>query len=519
MNNSFRHSIVTAALLLASACMGAETVTDTAGVRLSWDWWPTHISSEPIPKEYAHGGLYAFCSLQGLASTGSYAPFLLHTNTRGMTAHTPYSGDLIAGLHKVAVTPCRWYDYEFHLTAAARCYNAVADPFSLRMPAGGAWKHGGVYLPEAYAHVRLFLFDLTAGIAPLSSSVVDEPLSMGGLLLTDNAPSMPRISIGIDRYTAFPGCYGYFELKGGLTHAWLTGDSYVKGAMLHYKYIGFRFGGTLPVNITYECHHAAQWGGYHPTYGDLGNNMKAYINTFFARAGGSMLNDQLNAQGNHLVSQQLMLTVRDPLSLRADWQVDVYWQNLSEDNLIFLGFGQNIADGLWGVRVLLHNQRWVEGITYEFLNTTDQSGPWHDRDGLCYAGSDSYYRNGVYSGGWNSYLHTIGNPYLTSPLYNTDGTLYSVNTRVRVHRAGVRGNIYGFHYRVLASYARNYGNNQYQVHPLTDNWAVLLDVNRRVEEAWDLIFGLRLAVDAGSQFGNRFGAQLTVSKEFNLTSW
>ena len=509
MQSKSRH-IVMAVLLLVCMCLWAEPGNDSR--RLSWEWWPTGIGTADTCE--LRGSLNATCTLQGLASTGSVAPFLLHSNTLGMTAHTSYSGDMIVGLHKGAVTPGRWYDYDIHLTAAARCYNAVADPFSLRMPAGGAWKHGGVYLPEAYAHVRLFLFDLTAGIAPLSSSIIDEPLSMGGLLLTTNAPSMPRISIGIDNYTAFPGCYGYFELKGGLTHAWLTGDSYVKGAMLHYKYIGFRFGGKLPVNLTYECHHAAQWGGYHPEYGDLGNDWKAYINAFFARAGGSMLNDQLNAQGNHIVSQQLMLTGKG-----RDWQVDVYWQNLSEDNLIFLGFGQNIADGLWGVRVRLNNQRWVEGVSYEFLNTTDQSGPWHDRDGLCYAGGDSYYRNGVYRGGWNSYLHTIGNPYLTSPLYNTDGTIHSLNTRVRVHRAGVRGDIYGFQYKVIASYARNFGNSQYQVRPLTDNWAVLLDVKRQVKEAWQLVFGLRLAVDAGSQFGNRFGAQLTISKDFSLTTW
>lgn len=507
MQNKFRHIIVSV-LMLWSISVAGQTADER---RLSWDWWPTNISAT------TGGGqdtLSYSVSANVVAASGGLAPFLLHTNTRGITAHTPYSGTLIATLGKEASSPQRWFDYDFRFTAMARCYNAVDDPFALRMPAGGAWKHGGFYLPEAYAHVRLYIFDMTAGIAPLSSSITDEPLSTGSLLLSDNAPSMPRISIGIDRYTAFPGCYGYFEVKGGLTHAWLTGDSYVRGTMLHYKFIGFRLGGRLPVNLTYECHHAAQWGGQHPTYGDLGNDLHAYINAFFARAGGTMANDQLNAQGNHLVSQQLMLTGKGD-----QWQVDVYWQNLSEDNLIFLGFGQNIADGLWGARVCLNNRRWVESIMYEFLNTTDQSGPWHDRDGLCYAGSDSYYRNGVYSGGWNNYLHTIGNPYLTSPLYNADGTPYSLNTRVRVHRVGVRGHIYGFRYSLIASYARNYGNSQYQVRPLSHNTALLLDVHRLVPQAWNLNFGLRLAADIGDQFGNTFGAQLTVTKEGVLTGW
>ena len=491
----------------------SEAADNAAPHPLSWDWWPTGISSSSTTEK--QDSLQVFGSAQGLASTGGFAPFLLHANTNGQTAHTPFSGDMLIGLHKQPTAPQRWFDYDFRLTALARCYNSQANPLALRMSIGGAWTNGGVYIPEAYAHVRLYIFDLTAGIAPISSSILeDESLSMGSLLLSSNAPSFPRISIGVNRYTAFPGCYGYLELKGGLTHAWLTGDSYVPGTMLHYKFIGFRLGGRLPVNLTYECHHAAQWGGQHPKYGDLGNDLHAYVNAFFARAGGSMPNDQLNAQGNHLVSQQLMLTGKG-----NKWRLDIYWQNISEDNLIFLGFGQNIADGLWGASLRLSNQSWVQGVMYEFLNTTDQSGPWHDRDGLCYAGSDSYYRNGVYTGGWNNYLHTIGNPYLTSPLYNADGTLYTLNSRVRVHRLGVRGNIYGFTYRLLASYARNYGNSQYQVHPLSRNMAVLLEVNRHVPEAWGLDFGIRLAADFGSQFGNTFGAQLTISKDLSICQW
>ena len=227
-----------------------------------------------------------------------------------------------------------------------------------------------------------------------------------------------------------------------------------------------------------------------------------------------MPNDQLNAQGNHVTAQQFTLTAKG-----TGWQVDAYWQNMSEDNLIFIGFGQNIADGLWGINLRLSNQPWVQSVVYELLNTTDQSGPWHDRDGLCYAGNDSYYRNAVYSSGWNSYMHTLGNPYLLSPLYNTDGTLYSLNTRVRVHHVGVRGDIYGYRYRLRASYARNYGNNNSQVPYSTQNTALCLDVQRTVQQAWGLTFGLSLAADFGTQFGNSFGAQLTVSKQGLITKW
>ena len=57
---------------------------------------------------------------------------------------------------------------------------------------------------------------------------------------------------------------------------------------------------------------------------------------------------------------------------------------------------------------------------------------WHDRDGLCYAGNDQYYQNSVFRNGWNTYYRSIGTPFITSPLYNADGTIYTLNSRVRV---------------------------------------------------------------------------------------
>lgn len=504
MRNSSTYIALLLCLLLVSGSSFAEEHA------LSWDWWPTyiHFNADEADTLTYHGCVNA------VASSGNYVPFWLHTNTFSITPHLPYSGSVLLGIDKKASSPSRWYDYDFHVAALARVHSNATNLMSTGFPAALTYPMGGVALPVAYAHVRLYIFDFTAGIAPLMPLMADSSLSMGGLLFSPHAPTFPRVSIGIDRYVPFPGCYGYFELKGGLTHAWLTDNVLVQRAMLHHKFIGFRFGGKLPVNLSYEFHHAAQWGGTHPTYGDLGNNLRAYVNIFFARAGGSMANDQLNAQGNHITSQQLMLTAKG-----TDWQIDAYWQNISEDNLIFIGFGQNIVDGLWGVNLRLNNQPWVQSVVYEFLNTTDQSGPWHDRDGLCFAGNDSYYRNRVYGQGWNSYLHTMGNPFLSSPYYNADGTLYTLNSRVRVHHIGVRGEIYGFQYRLRASYARNYGNSNSRVHPLTTNTALCLDLQRTIQQAWGLTIGLSLAADFGSQFGNTCGAQLTISKSGLLANW
>ena len=447
--------------------------------------------------------------VSGVASSGRYAPFWLQSNTNGDVSSSPFSGNLTAGVYKEAVHPERWWDYDCAIRLTGRLQSPIPGaPFAIQQSLGTG------YLNAAYAHVRLFIFDFTAGIKPMQYETQDSLLSMGSMVLSGNSQPIPRITIGIDRYISFPGCYGYFEIKGGLTHAWMVDNVYMHGSYLHHKWAAIRFGGRLPVNVSYEFHHAAQWGGVSPVYGDIGSDWASFLNVLMARSGGVMANDQLNAQGNHVGSQQLMLTGKG-----KGWSIDVYWQNIFEDNFAFIGDGQNISDGLWGVCLKQHRWPFIQGVTYEFLNTTDQSGPWHDRDGLCYAGNDGYYRNGVFRNGWNYWYRSMGTPFITSPLYNADGTIHTLNSRVRVHHIGVRGDIYGFRYLVKASYARNYGNDVTSRALISTNTALLLEVHKHVEQAWGLDFGLRLAGDIGTQWGNQFGAQITISKRGLITTW
>ena len=473
---------------------------------LSWTWWPTGIRDDVSA---GMDTLRYGWDVSALASSGRFAPFWLQSNRNGDVSSSPYSGNLSLAIYKQDVHPERWWDYDFAVQLTGRVQSRIPGstfPIQQRVITE--------YANLAYAHVRLYIFDLTAGIKPMIYETQDTALSMGSLVFSGNSQPLPRISIGIDRYVAFPGCYGYFEVKGGLTHAWLADNVYMRGSYIHHKFLALRVGGRLPVNISYELHHAAQWGGISPVYGDIGSDWSSFKNVFLARGGGVMRNDQLNAQGNHVGSQQLMLTGKG-----NGWEVSAYWQNFFEDNFAAIGDGQNLADGLWGISLKQNNWPFIQGVTYEFLNTTDQSGPWHDRDGLCYAGNDSYYRNSIFVNGWNYFYRSQGTPFITSPLYNEDGTISTLNSRVRVHHLGVRGDIYGFNYRILASYARNYGNDNSNKNVLSNNTALLLEVQKHVEQAWGLDFGLRLAGDFGTQWGNKFGAQLTVSKRGIITQW
>ena len=469
-----------------------------------WQWWPLGLTHDHMQGDTLHYN----AEMLGLASSGTYAPFWLQSNRNGNISASPYSGNVSVGICKPATLPHRWFDYDFAVQLTGRVQSNLPTtfiPYQKRVTA---------YFNQLYAHARLYMVDITAGIKPIVYESIDPLLSSGSMILSGNSQPIPRITIGIDHYIPFPGLFGYMEIKGGITHAWMVDNAYIQGCMLHHKFVGFRFGGTLPVNLSYEFHHAAEWGGISPVYGNVGSDFKSFLNVLLAKGGGTMPNDQNNAQGNHVGSQQLALTAKG-----EGWNITAYWQNFFDDNFAFIGLGQNLPDGIWGISLQQTKWPWIEGATYEYMNTTDQSGPWHDRDGLCYGANDSYYQNSVFQNGWNYFYRSMGTPFITSPLYNTNGTIYTLNSRARVHHVGIRGNIYGIKYRILCSYARNFGNDNTSKQLLSTNTAALLEITKHVEQAWGLDFGLSLAGDFGNQFGNQFGAMITIRKQDIITQW
>jgi len=455
----------------------------------AWDWWPLPMAQPDTCRD----SLLYVGTIRAISSAGMQAPSLLWHNSGGEISVMQHSATISAGIVKPATRPNRWFDYDCAIVLSGRF---GGDPATAQTDITG-------FFSQLYAHARIFIVDITAGIKPEYYGAGDSELSSGSLLFSNNAHPIPRISIGLERWTPVPGLFGYLELKGGLTHGWLADNSEtVKGTLLHHKYIGGRIGGSLPVNISYEFHHAAQWGGYSAKYGDLGNNWNAYKAALLVRSGGTMANDQLNAQGNHIGFQQLALDVKG-----EGWKVTAYWQIMQEDGPIsFIGCTMNKPDGLWGVSATQSRWPFIQGVTYEFLNTTDQSGPFHDRDGVVYGGADNYYTNSIYVQGWTYYNRIIGSPLLTL-----------ANNRVMAHHIGVRGDIYGYKYRILINHADNYGT--YRQPAYSTNTALLLQVNKHVPQAWGLDFGITLAGDFGTQYGNSFGAQLTISKQGLITQW
>ena len=429
-----------------------------------------------------------------VASSGEFAPFWLQHNRYGKISPSPSSGMISGAIEKKFDKLHKLFDYGFKANALVR-YDSN--------------KNLDICFQELYAKARFSVFNLSVGAREQIFGNQDSTLSSGGLLFSENSRPMPEISAGIERFTPVPLTFGMVEIKGGLRHALFTDNIYTKGILLHHKFGYLRMGGMLPVHLEYGIEHAAQWGGTDPVHGPNPSGFKNFTRIFRAESGGkdATLSDQINILGNHIVSQGLKLEAE------ADgWKLSGYWQNLSEDPpVVFITANRmNIQDGLWGISLKNKSFPYIKGVLYELLNTTDQSGPYHDKDGLIYGGADNYFR-GAYPEGWSYYSRTIGTPFVTSPLYNNNRVLSTQNNRVRVHHFGLEGSVKGFEYRALASFSRNYGVLGSQID--IPNNSFLLEINKHITWLSGFDISLSAAGDWGKYYGNSQGVLISIRKK------
>jgi len=439
-------------------------------------------------------------SVSGLTSTGAASPFWLHSRQYGLNSTTPQSADILVGFEKKMVKEKKLFDYGFKADLLLQFDNS----------------HTNIYFHEIYGKARLLVFDLIVGSREEHFGNQDSTLSCGGFLFSMNARPMPKITIGIEHFTPVPFTYGYVEIKGALSHGWFTDNAYATGELLHHKYAYLKLGGKLPVHIQYGLDHVAQWGGTIPlpNFGKQPTSFQDYIRIFLGSSGGTNANvdEQINALGNHIISQSLRLDV-DIL----DFNIGGYWQNISEDGPIrIIGKTMNTPDGLWGISVRNRNFKFIKGIVYEYLNTTDQSGPYHDKDGIVYGGNDSYFSNYAYRSGWSYFSSTIGTPFIFPQVLNKDGDWYSINNRVIVHHVGIEGDIKNFQYRFLSSFSKNYGTYNLPYPEMIPNTSMLLEVTKQFPALSNVEIGCKIGADFGKLYGNSVGLQISIKKTGNL---
>ncbi len=432
--------------------------------------------------------------LMSLVSSGHYAPFWQQSNRYGSVLSSPNSSNLFIGIDKSLGNSKQLFKYGYKAKLLLQT----------------DYKQTHAYFHELYVQGKLAVFDLIVGKREEYLGCQDSVLSCGGILFSKNTRPMPKITAGIEHFTPVPFTQGWIEVKGAIAHGWFTDNTYMKDVYLHHFYAYGRVGGKLPVHLSYGVDHVAQWGGYNATEGQQPNRFSDFIRIIEGKQGGkgSLETDQINALGNHIISQSL--------KVETEWRgfkLDAYWQNISEDGPIdIIGKTINASDGLWGVSLRNNGFPIVKGLLYEYLRTVDQSGPINEKDGIVYGGTDGYFTNSVYQEGWNYFNRTIGTPFISSPFYNKNGTIYTLNSRVVVHHFGAEGDIKGYNYRLLASFSKNYGAYYAPFPSMIKNSSLLLEIHKSFPRLQGVEAGISLAADFGKLYGNSTGCMITLRK-------
>ena len=447
-----------------------------------------------------------------IASAGKQTPFWLISNQYGLVTPDKYNAYIKLGL-KTNLSTTKNIDYDYGFDVVDRQSNRTNK----------------LYLHQAYLRLKLYFVNFQAGSMEEKFGNQDSSLSSGGLLWSGNARPMPKVSILIPDYTSVPFTRGYLEFKGGISHGWFGDNQFVKDSWLHHKYFYLQLGGRLPVHLNYGFHHFAQWGGEStdPSIGKLPRNFSDFLRVFYSEHGddNAISFEQLNALGNHLGSRNFGLDL-DFTKVKTG----VYWQTIIEDSS-GMEF-RNIKDGLWGIYIHTKDRdRLINGLVYEFINTTDQSGnndSYWILDGVKYfypvpggkyhwpIGNDNYFNNGIYQFGWTFHDMTIGTPLITSPaiLKITDGENdYVRNNKVTGHHFGLEGKYRFLTYKLLGTFYLNYGTPYNPFESAIQQYSFLLQTQIVDKLPWGFSASLALGIDHGELYGNNAGFRLSLSKK------
>jgi len=425
------------------------------------------------------GRVHGFFETGVLAGTKGRIPFWMLANQYGRFSPESANGYIDAGLFSDSLKSEKKFDWDWGLEGFGR-YDGSWD----------GWLHQG------YVGGKAGWLYLYAGWKEEHFGIQDPELSSGFVIWSGNARPVPQISLSTPGYIPVPFTKGFAEVKGGISHGWFGDDGYVKGAMLHHKYIYLRVGGSSRLHLNAGLHHFVQWGGTSPVYGKLPSGFRDFLKVFVACAGkdsvpGVPTNEWENRFGNHLGTKDFSVDY----TFNNDWMARIYWQNFIED-ITGLGF-RNIEDGLWGITV--SKGRTFE-LCYEFINTT--TGNKRLIKG-CITGIDDYFNNSIYSS-WTYHDYTIGTPFITSPLLRKDRDAIT-NNRVTVHYGAIKYRLPAVDFIVKYSRSKNLGasTNLYDP-PLIQN-SLLVAVHKEAFPIKGMDMKAGMALDCGKLYGDHCG--------------
>lgn len=361
------------------------------------------------------------------------------------------------------------------------------------------------FFHEAYINLNWRFLDLQIGKNEVSNNDYPDDLSTGHLWLSRNAPTIPKITVGILEYSNVPWSQGFVQVKGSMSQGRLGSDRVVKRAWYHEK-IGYIRSRKLPINIHLGFAHNALFGGELNGEKQSTNFLEVFKGS--ASSTSNVNGDARNAAGAHFGFIDYGVDLES-----EKYTIQAYYQQPWTDRSGLKDFSAGNKDYLLGVHLKLKGSKWVSEILYENMNTLHQSGeglpdPFVNGEGysfedlrpldyedflleelgivandlsfedfvqiirfetnnnLEYGGRDSYYVNRGYPTGNLHQGFVIGNPlFLTSDrLFAMTGFIARdasalVNNRIQAQHLGIKGLLvpWGVYYKLLVTFTQNYG--------------------------------------------------------------
>jgi hypothetical protein len=455
-----------------------------------------------------------------VVSNGDFAPFWLSSNRYGLTSVEANSNyERISLFRHYSNDSLRTWKIGYGLDVAI-----------------GVNSNYDYIVQQAYADVVYKKIKLTVGAKQHPIDLRNNRLTSGGLGIGINAHPVPQVRIEAD-YFSMPGTNQWWKIRFRGSYGMTTDgrwqedfhaakSRYTTNTLYHEKALYWKFGKENKFPMTFEIglQMATQFGG--TTYNVTGRGfdglhtmehsqgLQAFWDATFASGSDATDGVDKNTAGNHFGSYNMALEYK-----AEKWGARAYFERTFDDqSMLTVQYG--IYDHLLGLEVNLPKNRLVSSVVLEHISTTDQSGAvYHDKtvnlpDKM--NGRDDYYNHLLYTGNQHWGM-TMGNPLLTSPIYNSNKHIYFYNNRVKAWHLGFSGEPTSeIAYRALLTFTRNWGTYKFPFDDILRQNYMMAEVTYSPKRLKGVSATLGCAYDDGDVLGNSFGGQFTLRKTFNF---
>lgn len=385
-----------------------------------------------------------------------------------------------------------------------------------------------IWLQQFYGQLKYRGVFLSVGMKHEKSLLVNNSLSSGDMIQSNNARPIPMVSIGFIDWQDIPLTKGWVQIEGRIGYGKFADNDYIDnqynqynlhlniGTLYTYKRAYFRSNPDKPLSVLIGAQAAGQFGGTTKYYQHgiethshkNPQNFKAFWEMFIP----GLDNGDGFVEGSHLGSWDFKARYR----FRNGNELSAYFSWLWEDGSSMAK--RNKWDGLWGLQWHTPGKSILTDAVIEYIDFSDQSGPIHYAPGDApnpsitteATGADDYYNNSTFNAHAN-YGMAIGNPFILSPVYNRDGYPQFAFNRSRGFHIGASGYIFpSLSWQAKVSYQSVVGSGNTgipdRLHNTSAGIALNWNANRLLK---GLSMKLDLALDHGSLRGNNFGSMLT----------